>query len=217
MDTCHRELPWKCGKPPSYPRSRELPMSSCNHSLGGKYPVVPCRNNLDRQETHGIRMVMNGETVEHQVHTWTGNGYIVKRSMLPVTDEIRARLLGPDVNGEHFMEITTMGTTVVVKATEESIRVLRATAKASAQDLGILPESDNASIMDRLEADEAMVLNEVEKHMDAIGFTKCAQNTDILPESECPPPLPTSGEVAPTDRKPPGDATQASVKPVFHP
>jgi hypothetical protein len=150
-------------------------MSSCNHSLGGKYPVVPCRNNLDRQETHGIRMVMNGETVEHQVHTWTGNGYIVKRSMLPVTDEIRARLLGPDVNGEHFMEITTMGTTVVVKATEESIRVLRATAKASAQDLG------------------------------------------ILPESECPPPSPTSGEVAPTDRKPPGDATQASGTPVFNP
>jgi hypothetical protein len=145
MDTCHRELPWKCGKPPSYPRSRELPMSSCNHSLGGKYPVVPCRNNLDRQETHGIRMVMNGLREGSQ---WN-------------------------------------------------------------------PQEIPQEIKDYAE--------QLSKEL-----RESAQKTGILPESECPPPLPTSGEgharpegvpVAAPGCAPQstGDTTQASVSPVFHP
>jgi hypothetical protein len=174
--------------------------------MPSRLPVMTRRNKVDRQETHGIRMVMNGETVEHQVHTWTGNGYIVKRSMLPVTDEIRARLLGPDVNGEHFMEITTMGTTVVVKATEESIRVLRATAKASAQDLGILPES---------------IIGKASIHMETRELQRktleSAQDFNILPESDSPPPLPTSGEV-PRPEVPPVDThSEAPVSPTHSP
>jgi hypothetical protein len=113
--------------------------------------VMTRRNKVDRQETHGIRMVMNGLREGSQ---WNTGKLSVSKEWLEISVEA-----------------------------------------------------------DRIEA---------------VNCLESAQKTGILPESECPPPFPTSGEgrarpegvpVAAPGCAPQstGDTTQPSVSPVIHP
>jgi hypothetical protein len=128
--------------------------------MPSRLPVMTRRNKVDRQETHGIRMVMNGETT---VKEW----------------------LYKDSQGREWVvtETTTVTTLPIV----------------SAQNTDILPEGDGfvqemTGVIDKFFDNPANASKIPQMIKEAEGCPG-AQNIRILPESECPPPLPTSGEV----------------------